>query len=177
MIAPRKKNELEQSQDMEPVAGTADVEIPVDILWDCFNHPNWWPLWNKCFFWTLNKELIHGKNLVWMFQPIKWWYLYKMPAMAKIVVLEPGSKVTWEVNVLPGFYALHTYHMEAIDETTTRFGSWEKAMGWNFRLMKKFWLTHFEFVKDESLLGARHLEEIFRKTGELTKTGLVQYNV
>ena len=28
----------------------------------------------------------------------------------------------------------------------SRFGSWEQAMGWSFRLMKWFWVPHFIFV-------------------------------
>jgi hypothetical protein len=176
-VAPKKAKELEQSGDMTPIAGTVEVDIPIDVLWDCFAHPHLWPRWNKCFFWAKNRELVLGKNLIWAFQPIKWWYLYKMPASAKIVELEPQSKVTWEVTVLPGFYALHTYHVREVSEGRTEFGSWEKAMGWNFRLMKGFWKAHFTFVKDESLLGAEHLESVYKKAGELSKQALIQYDV
>lgn len=176
-VAPKKEKELDQSNDMTPISGTVEVDIPIDQLWDCFAHPHLWPKWNKCFFWAKNRELVLGENLVWAFQPIKWWYLYKMPASAKIVELEPQSKVTWEVTVLPGFYALHTYHMKEVGEGRSEFGSWEKAMGWNFRLMKGFWKAHFTFVKDESLIGAEHLESVYKQAGELSKSALIQYDV
>jgi hypothetical protein len=54
---------------------------------------------------------------VWAFQPIKPWYLYKLWSIAKIVELEPLSKVTWEVAAFPGMYARHTYHMEDLGTT------------------------------------------------------------
>lgn len=166
-----KKEILAESNDMEPIAGTVEVDIPIDKLWECFTHANLWPKWNKCFFWAHNKELILGKNLIWCFQPIRKWYLYKLPAMAKIVEVEPEKKVTWEVTIVPGMYARHTYHMEDIGNGRTRFGSWEKAHGLGFRLSKGFWLAHFTFVKDFSLEGAKNLEKIYKKDGALnTKT-------
>lgn len=177
MTKPQKKDELLASQDMEPVAGTVEVDIPIETLWSCFAHPNHWKQWNSCFFWAMNKELVLGDQLVWAFQPIRKWYLYKMPAIAKIVELEPQKKVTWEVSALPGFYALHTYHMEHLGKGRSRFGSWEQAMGWNFRLMKRFWIAHFNFVKDESLRGAQHLEKIFKSTGSLSKQMLAEHAI
>jgi glyoxylase-like metal-dependent hydrolase (beta-lactamase superfamily II) len=40
-------------------------------------------------------------------------------------------------------------------------------MGWGFKLTKWFWLKHFTFVKDESLAGARELEQTYKQAGEL----------
>ena len=163
----QKAKKLAESNDMEPVAGTVEVEVPLAMLWHTFANPKSWPKWNTCFYWAHNRELVLGKQLIWIFQPIKWWMLYKMPAMAKIIELEPYKKVTWEVTVLPGFYAHHSYHMQDLDNGRSSFGSWEKAYGWSFRLMKKFWIRHFTFVKDRSLEGARYLEHLYRKTGSL----------
>ena len=177
MTLSQKKEELDASQDMEPVSGTTEVDIPLDTLWSCFEHPDRWPLWNKCFFWARNRQLKVDSRLIWVFQPIKWWYPYKMPAIAKIVELVPQQKVTWEVSALPGFYALHTYHMESAGVGRSRFGSWEKAMGWNFRLMKRFWIAHFEFVRDESLQGALRLESVYRSIGELSAEAIQEHAV
>ena len=47
--------------------------------------PNWWPRWTKCFFWARNRDLQLGQKLIWAFQPIRWYYLYKMFAIANIV--------------------------------------------------------------------------------------------
>ena len=162
-----KAERLAESTDMEPVHGTVDVDIPIATLWDCFRNARWWPRWNPCMFYGWNRDLQLGKQLIWCFEPIKPWLLYKMPAIAKIVELEEQRKVTWEVAALPGFYARHTYSLEDLGNGRTRFGSWEKAMGWNFRLCKRFWVTHFEFVKDQSLHGARKLQEVFQLSGEL----------
>ncbi len=171
---PKKSKEelLAESNDMAPVEGTVEVQIPVATLWESFTQANLWPRWNKCFFWAHNRNLILGQQLIWCFQPIRWWYLYKMPAIAKIVEVEERYKVTWEVTALPGFYARHTYHMEDLGGGRTRFGSWEKARGWSFRLMKWFWVPHFVFVKDRSLEGARFLEEVYRRTGQINERTL-----
>jgi hypothetical protein len=164
---PVRKARLESSTDMAPVQGTVDVSVPIGTLWEAFTHANLWPKWNRCFFWVKNRELVAGRQLIWAFQPIKWYYLYKMFAIAKIVEVEPGRKVTWQVTAFPGMYARHTYHMEPLSDGRTRFGSWEQAMGWGFRIIRRFWLAHFTFVKDESLIGARRLEEIYKETGSL----------
>lgn len=164
-----KEQMLEKSQDMSPVQGTVDVDIPIKVLWASFTHANLWPRWNKCFFWTHNRDLVLGQRLIWAFQPIKAWYLYKMWAIANIVEVEDEKKVTWEVTAFPGMYARHTYHMEDLGNGRTRFGSWEKATGWGFRIIKKFWITHFTFVKDKSLEGAVALNEQYQRTGALTE--------
>lgn len=157
--------ELAASTDMEPVHGTIDVDVPADVLWRAFDQPWLWPRWNDCFFWVRNRRLRLGDHLVWCFEPIKPGYLYKMPAIARIVELEEGRKVTWQVTALPGFYARHTYSIEDLGNGRSRFGSWEKAYGWGFRLIRGFWIRHFTFVKNRSLEGARALE-VLHLTGE-----------
>ena len=59
---------LAESTDMEPVQGTVDVKIPIEELWECFTHANWWARWNACFFWAWNKDLVKGQQLIWFFQ-------------------------------------------------------------------------------------------------------------
>lgn len=169
-----KKEALLSSTDMAPVEGTVDVDVPVGVLWEAFTHADWWPRWNKCFFWARNRDLKLGDKLVWAFEPIRPWYMYKMWAVANIVELVPERKVTWEVTALPGFYARHTYHMEDVGGGRTRFGSWEQAMGHQIKTpsVKKFWVAHFTFVKDRSLEGAKRLEEVYKREGKITKDGL-----
>ncbi|MDQ3803499.1 MAG: MBL fold metallo-hydrolase [Acidobacteriota bacterium] len=169
-----KKDALLASTEMAPVQGTVDVDVPAGVLWEAFRHADWWPRWNKCFFWARNRDLKLGDKLVWAFEPIRPWYLYKMFAVANIVELEPGRKVTWEVTAMPGFYARHTYHVEDLGGGRSRFGSWEQAMGpqARFPLTKKFWVAHFTFVKDRSLEGAKTLEAIYKRDGKITKDRL-----
>ncbi len=167
MTDSEKAAKLAASRDMVPVEGTVDLDIPIATLWSSFAHANFWPRWNKCFFWASNKDLVKGQHLIWTFQPIKPWLPYKMWSIANIVEVVPESRVTWEVTALPGFYARHTYHMEDLGNGRTRFGSWEQAEGWGFRMMSWFWLKHFPFVKDESLKGALRLEDQYKKTGTL----------
>ncbi|MGH9901372.1 MAG: MBL fold metallo-hydrolase, partial [Pyrinomonadaceae bacterium] len=59
-----------------------------------------------------------------------------------------------------------------LGDDRSRFGSWEQATGWSFRLMRRFWIAHFEFVKDRSLDGARRLEEVYRKEGKIDRETL-----
>jgi len=158
---------LEQSSDMTPVAGSVEVNIPADVLWECFTHADSWPRWNPCMFWVRNRDLTLGQPLVWAFEPIRWWYLYKLPGLATIVEVEQNRKVTWEVTALPGFFARHTYFVEDLGGGRSRFGSWEQAMGPTFRLLKWFWVVHFVFVKDRSLTGAQVLETIYQRTGRI----------
>lgn len=176
MLKQDKAALLKQSNGMEPVQGVVEVDVPIEVLWDSFSQARHWPGWNKCFFWVSNPSLVRGQQLIWCFQPIRWWYPYKMPAIAKIIELEKYRKVTWEVVALPGFYARHTYHMEDLGHGRSRFGSWEQAEGWSFRLMRKFWLAHFTFVKDRSLEGARRLEKIYRQRGTLDEQTLPKKN-
>jgi hypothetical protein len=156
---------------MEPVHGSVEVAVPADVLWACFSRANWWPRWNPCMFWVRNHELKLGQRLIWAFQPIRPIYLYKLLGVAGIAELEEGHdgnySVTWEVTALPGFFARHTYFAEALPDGRSRFGSWEQAMGPTFRLLKRFWLAHFVFVKDRSLDGARYLERLYEAEGEL----------
>src|ERR1019366_10039208 len=163
---------LAAATDMEPIHGSIEVDVPADILWRGFNKPNLWPRWNPCFFWCRNRTWRLGDKLVWCFEPIRPWYLYKMFAIANIIELEEGKKVTWEVTALPGFYAHHTYSIDDLGDGRSRFTSWEKAYGWGFRLTRLFWLKHFTFVRNRSLEGARALE-IVHLTGEkLDATGI-----
>ena len=162
-----REQRLAESKDMEPVHGVVDVNIPIDVFWECFRRANYWPRWNKCFFCAYNRDLVVGKQLLWAFEPIKPWYLYKLWSIAKIVEVKERTKATWEVTAFPGMYARHTYHVEDLGNGWTRFGSWEKATGKGFNFLKKFWIAHFTFVKNRSLAGARQLEEHYKQTGQL----------
>jgi hypothetical protein len=165
MVARTRSTKLDQSTDMEPVDGTVEVAVPAAALWNLFTQAHLWPTWNRCFHWVRNKALHADQKLFWTFHPIKRRYLYKMPAIANIIELEPGGRVTWEVTALPGFFAHHTYSLDDLGDGRSRFRSWEKATGWSFRWARRFWLAHFEFVKDSSLDGARSLEEVYRRDG------------
>ncbi|MGH0256295.1 MBL fold metallo-hydrolase [Sinorhizobium meliloti] len=170
-----KKERLARSDEMTPVAGSVDVDVPVDILWREFDRPNFWPRWNKSFFWCRNRKLREGQQLVWCFEPIKRWMLYKFPAIARIDEVHeagPLRSVTWEVVAFPGLYARHTYSIEDLGDGKSRFSSWEKAYGWSFRLMRWFWIAHFTFVKRRSLEGAAALEKAYKTYGELDASKL-----
>ncbi len=169
----RKRSEqLDRATDMTPVTDSVELDVPVSVLWEAFNRSRRWSWWNRCFYWVFNRRLVKGKQLIWCFQPIRWWYLYKMPAIARIIEVEEERKVTWEVTALPGFYAHHTYFVEDLGDGRSRFGSWEKAFGWGFRLTRRFWLAHFRFVCERSLEGARRLEEAYRARGDLSNSTL-----
>lgn len=158
---------LANSNDMVPVEGSVDVDVPADVLWELFARPNLWRHWNPCFLWAHNTALVQGERLVWCFKPIRPFYPYVMPAVANIIEVVPGRRVTWEVEALPGFYAHHTYSVEPLPGGGSRFRSWEKATGPLFVRTRAFWLAHFSFVKDRSLEGARDLEKIYRRDGNL----------
>ena len=49
---------LAESQDMSPVQGMVEVDIPLKILWAAFIHANLWPRWNKCLFWVHNRDVM-----------------------------------------------------------------------------------------------------------------------
>lgn len=167
-----RERTLANSNDMIPVEGTVDVEVPSSTFWQAFTRADLWPRWNRCMLWVRNKNLARGKRLLWVFEPIRRWYPYKLPAVANIVEVKDGDRVTWEVTALPGFYARHTYYVRSLGGGRTRFGTWEKAMGWGFRLMKWFWVPHFVFVKDRSLEGARILEEVYHREGRIDESSL-----
>jgi hypothetical protein len=156
---------LAESNDMTPVHGFVDVDVPIETLWQIFSRPNTWHRWNHCFLFVTNRELILGEQLICFFEPIRNCFLYKMPAIAKIIELKARHKVTWEVTFICGFYARHTYYMKDLGNGRTRFGCWEKATGWSFRLMKWFWIPHFVFVKNCSLEAARRLEQVYSQNG------------
>ena len=157
---------------MPPVHGTVDIDVPADVLWQCFRNANLWPRWNPCMFWANNRDLVLGQKLIWAFEPLRWWYFYRLPGVANLIEVEENRKVTWEVVVMPGFYARHTYSIEDLGDGRSRFGSWEKAMGPMFRALKFFWVAHFIFVKEQSLKGAQDLEEIYKRLGVLDSNTL-----
>ena len=169
-----KERMLAGSTDMSPVEGTVDVEVPLSTLWKAFTRADLWPRWNRCMLWVKNRDLVQGKQLLWAFRPIRRWYPYILPAIAKIVEVRDEDRVTWEITGLPGFYARHTYHMKNLGGGRTRFGSWERATGQGFRLTKWFWIPHFIFVKDRSLEGARLLEEVYLREGKIDESTLPQ---
>ncbi|MDD9940617.1 MAG: MBL fold metallo-hydrolase [Myxococcales bacterium] len=163
----KRAAQLADSTDMVPVDASVEIRVPATELWEVFSRPQAWPEWNKCFVAVKNERLELDDQLMWVFGPIEPYYPYVMPAIAKVIELEPGHKVTWEVSALPGFYAHHTYSVEAIDDQRCRFRSWEKAFGWSFRAGKAFWLAHFQFVNQRSLEGAQWLEREYERYGNL----------
>src|ERR671931_328241 len=94
-----------------PIEGSVDLELPIDDLWNMFLDVESWPVWNPCI-WRARvrggEGLREGATLAWVFNPIKPWYPYKMPARAEIVEVRHHDRVTWEVDA-PGFHALHSY--------------------------------------------------------------------
>lgn len=163
---------LAQSLDMAPVQGAVEVAIPAGVLWDCIARADLWPRWNTCMYAARNRRLVQGERLLWAFDPLRWWLPYKLPGVAKIVDVQEGRSVTWEVTALPGFYARHTYFIEDLGEGRSRFGSWEKAMGPTFEVARAFWLNHFHFVLERSLQGVRYLESVYRREQRLDETTL-----
>ena len=141
-----------------PVQGSTEVALPVERLWSTFLDVPRWPAWNPCFWRSSVKdgEVRVGATLRFAFNPIESRYLYKLPATAEIVEVEPHDRVTWEVTA-PGFHALHSYRFAAVDAQRSRFGSWEVAEGPSYRALRRFWLAHFRYVCRESLAGARTL--------------------
>jgi hypothetical protein len=149
-----------------PVAGATELAMSVETLWTRFADVRAWPRWNPSM-WTATVSggaslaagapLTRGEQLIWAFNPISPWMLYRLPVVAELVEVMPERRVSWEVSIVPGMWALHTYWMEPLDEGHCRFGSWEVAEGLTYRLMRPFWLAHFQFVRDASLRGAQHL--------------------
>ena len=138
-----------------PIEGSVEVEMPVERLWRLFLDVRGWPRWNPCMWRSgvIGGELRLGATLVWAFNPIEPRYRYKMPAVAKVVELQPHDRVTWEAST-PGFHALHSYRFAALGDDRSRFGSWEVAEGRAYQATRRFWLAHFRFVCRESLAGA-----------------------
>ncbi len=143
-----------------PIEGTTEVSLPVERMWEIFTDVPQWRDWNPCMAWARvsGGELKEGATLYWAFRPIRRRYLYRLPAMAKIIECEPQRRVTWEVSA-SGFHARHSYSFEPLGPDSCRFGSWEVAEGPSYRLMRQFWLAHFRFVCDQSLAGAQALGE------------------
>jgi pimeloyl-ACP methyl ester carboxylesterase len=138
-----------------PVEGRTEVALPVERLWDGFADAESWPAWNPCFarVWVRGGRLHEGSRFVWLFNPIRPWYLYRLPAVARITEWRPRERVTWEVRV-PGFHALHSYSFEALGPGRSRFGSSEVAEGPAYERLRRFWLAHFRYVCRASLDGA-----------------------
>jgi hypothetical protein len=141
-----------------PVAGSVDVDLPVEQLWQTFLDVPAWPSWNGCIWRAAVRGgvLREGATLIWAFNPIERRYPYKLPAFAEIVEFEPHDRVTWEVS-MPGFHAVHAYRFAALEGGRSRFGSWEVAEGRAFRATGRFWMAHFRYVCRESLAGAATL--------------------
>lgn len=139
-----------------PIEGSVEVDLPVQELWRIFSRVRGWASWNPCFLiaGVRGGSLAEGATLLWAFEPIKPHYPYKLPAVATLVEVVPEKRVTWEVTLMPGFHARHSYWMEPLGEERSRFGSWEVAQGPVYRLLRPFWLAHFRFVRDASLEGA-----------------------
>lgn len=147
------------SESELPITGEVELDLPLERLWGAFREAEGWPSWNPCFAWVWlpGGELREGAKLVWVFNPIKPGYLYRMPAIATIVELVPGERVTWEVTALPGFRARHTYSFQATGPARSQFSSWEVAEGPAYRHLRRFWLAHFRYVCRSSLAGAEQL--------------------
>jgi hypothetical protein len=141
-----------------PIEGSVELDIPVEELWQTFLDVEHWPEWNPCIWRSRVREgeLREGATLTWVFNPIKRWYPYKMPARAEIVEFQQHDRVTWEVKA-PGFHALHSYRFAGLGPGRSRFGSWEVAEGFTFRALRGFWLAHFRYVCRSSLAGAQSL--------------------
>lgn len=155
-----------------PVEGFADVDLSADRMWATFADVRRWHRWNPCIWRARIQggELEVGAQLRWVFNPIRTWYPYKLPAVARIVEVEPGRKVTWEVRA-GGLHALHSYLIEPVDDGHCRFGSWEIAQGPGFRWLRPFWLAHFRYVCRASLDGARALGDALKPGVRLRSYG------
>jgi hypothetical protein len=57
-----KEQSLAHSDLMQPVQGTVDIDVPIEVLWQCFGHAGWWPRWNKCFLYVRNRDLVRGRS-------------------------------------------------------------------------------------------------------------------
>jgi uncharacterized membrane protein len=141
-----------------PIEGSVELDMPAEELWETFLDVPHWPRWNPCIWRSRVRggELRKGATLAWVFNPIKPWYPYKMPARAEIVEFQPHDRVTWEVDAA-GFHALHSYRFANLGPGRSRFGSWEVAEGLAYRATRLFWLAHFRYVCRESLAGAEAL--------------------
>lgn len=141
-----------------PIAGSVELAMSVERLWETFLDVPHWRDWNPCIWRSRVRGgvLREGATLVWVFNPIRRVYPYKMPATAAIVEFVPCDRVTWEVTA-PGFHALHSYRFTETAPGHCRFGSWEVAEGALYRATRRFWLAHFRYVCRASLAGAARL--------------------
>ena len=143
-----------------PIEGSVELALPIDQLWQAFMEVERWPKWNPCIWRARVRggKLREGATLVWVFNAIRPWYPYKLPARAEIVELQPHDRVTWEAKA-PGFHAVHSYRFADLGGERCRFGSWEVAEGPTYRATRRFWLAHFRYVCRASLAGAETLVE------------------
>jgi hypothetical protein len=141
-----------------PIEGSVELDLPVERRWAVFLDVSGWSSWNPSLWHARvsGGQLREGATLTWAFNPIRRRYLYKLPARAEIVELEPCDRVTWEARA-PGFHALHSYRFAGLGERRCRFGSWEVAEGPAYRGLSRFWNAHFRYVCRESLAGAQAL--------------------
>lgn len=160
----------------EIVEGDIELPIPVDQMWRLFSDVAGWPSWNSCMAVARVRpdgRLTTGATLVWAFEPLKRRYLYRLPAIARLTVVEQEREVTWHVR-FPGFEALHTYSFVDLGDGRCRFGSWEQARGPLYRLLRRFWLAHFRFVRDASLAGAAEAARRHEGAARLVRYGDVE---
>jgi hypothetical protein len=152
-----KKGEIDAVAPL-PIEGSVELDLPIEKLWRAFLDVPRWPEWNPCMWRARVQEgeLREGATLAWVFNAIKPWYPYKLPARAEIVEFTPHDRVTWEVSA-PGFHAVHSYRFADLGAGRSRFGSWEVAEGGIFRATRRFWLAHFRYVCRSSLAGAESL--------------------
>jgi hypothetical protein len=156
--APRgKRGEIVAAPPL-PIEGSVELDMPVETLWQAFLDVPRWREWNPCIWRSRVRdgELREGATLQWVFNAIKPWYPYKLPARAEIVEFRPHDRVTWEVNAA-GFHAVHAYRFADLGNARSRFGSWEVAEGPAYRATRRFWLAHFRYVCRSSLAGAEAL--------------------
>lgn len=160
MVGSRERRDRGQRAVDLPVEGHVELGMPVEDLWDIFTRVPAWPRWNGCIRWArvAGGTLGAGATLYWVFNPIRPWYPYKLPAVARIVEFEPHRRVTWQVSALPGFSARHSYLFESLGPDRCRFGSTEVASGPLYQKFERWWQAHFRYVLRESLLGAQRLE-------------------
>jgi len=39
-MSQEQSRQLDESNDMSPVQGTVDIDVPADVLWQCFRQAN-----------------------------------------------------------------------------------------------------------------------------------------
>lgn len=89
---------IQTSDPALPIEGWTEVALPVERLWTAFADAESWPSWNPCVarVWVRGGRLREGKPFVWLFNPIRSRYLYRLPAKATTVDWRPCELPTWE---------------------------------------------------------------------------------